>query len=117
MCAKPNNDWISSLQTFLDSNPDLPQGDEIATPEPQNDTNKHPRLDIIFEKKGRGGKTATIISGFTLDDDEIAHIASKMKSRLGTGGSARGGEILIQGDRRNDVLKFLTENGFKARII
>ncbi|MBR5898201.1 MAG: translation initiation factor [Muribaculaceae bacterium] len=117
MCAKPNNDWQSSLQAFLDSNPDLPQGEETPAPEPQNETKKHPRLDIIFEKKGRAGKTATIVSGFILDDDEVAAIASKMKSRLGTGGSARGGEILIQGDRRKDVLAFLTENGFKARII
>lgn len=117
MCAKPNNDWLSSLQSFLDSNPDLPQGEEISSPEPQNENKKQPRLDIVLEKKGRAGKTATIVCGFTLDDDEIATIASKMKTRLGTGGSARGGEILIQGDRRNDVLKFLTENGFKARII
>ena len=40
-----------------------------------------------------------------------------MKQKLGTGGSARGGEILIRGDRRNDVLKFLTAKGIKARII
>lgn len=75
------------------------------------------RLDIIFEKKGRGGKTATIVSGFSIPDEEIETIASEMKKKLGVGGSARGGEILIQGDRRADVLKFLTSKGLKARII
>ncbi len=76
------------------------------------------RLDIMFEKKGRGGKSATIIYGFSsFSEKEILELASKMKSRLGTGGSARGNEILIQGDRRNDVLKYLTEAGFKARIV
>ena len=60
---------------------------------------------------------ATIVVGFTCDDDELAGIASKMKSKLGTGGSARAGEILIQGDRRNDVLQFLIAAGYKARII
>lgn len=74
-------------------------------------------LDIIFEKKGRGGKTATIISGFEISDEEIKALASKMKAKLGTGGSARGGEILIQGDRRKDVLEYLKTSGFKARII
>lgn len=117
MCAKPNNDWQSSLQAFLDSNPDLPQGEEIVTEQPEAGNKRHPRLDIILEKKGRAGKTATIVAGFILDDDEVSEIASKMKTKLGTGGSARGGEILIQGDRRKDVLAFLTDNGFKARII
>ena len=49
--------------------------------------------------------------------DEIDALASEMKHTLGTGGSARGGEILIQGDRRQDVLSFLTKKGLKARII
>lgn len=117
MSAKPNIDWQSSLQAFLDSNPDIPQGEDLPTTPAEEKAPRQPRLDIILEKKGRAGKTATIITGFTLDDEQVAQIASKMKSRLGTGGSARGGEILIQGDRRKDILAFLTENGYKARII
>lgn len=111
-----NNDWQSSLQAFLESNPDLPQGEELLSDETEKDT-KHPRLDIILEKKGRAGKMATIVSGFVIDDDEVAKLASAMKTQLGTGGSARGGEILIQGDRRKDVLDFLIKSGYKARII
>lgn len=111
-----NNDWQSSLQAFLDSNPDLPQGEEVQINEPEKDK-KQPRLDIILEKKGRAGKMATIVSGFVIEDDEISKLASTMKARLGTGGSARGGEILIQGDRRKDVLDFLIKSGYKARII
>ena len=75
------------------------------------------RLDIVFERKGRGGKCATIITGFTMQDEDIAELASAIKRRLGTGGSARGGEILIQGDRRADVLEYLKANGYKARVI
>ena len=52
-----------------------------------------------------------------MPDDEVEDLASKMKRRLGTGGSVRGGEILIQGDRRQAVLDFLTAEGYKARII
>lgn len=111
------NDWQAGLQAFLDSNPDLPQGEEVVEQPVEDALSKQPRLDIILEKKGRGGKIATIVTGFTLDDEELAQLASKMKASLGTGGSARGGEILIQGDKRDAVLKFLTKQGYKARII
>ena len=111
------NDWQAGLQAFLDSNPDLPQGEEVVEQPVEAALSKQPRLDIILEKKGRGGKIATIVTGFTLDDEELAQLASKMKASLGTGGSARGGEILIQGDKRDAVLKFLTKQGYKARII
>lgn len=108
---------FQSLQAFLDNNPDLPTGEDIQQPETATTAKSQPRLDIVLERKGRAGKSATIISGFTIGDDEIAALASKLKSRLGTGGSARGGEILIQGDRRQDVLQFLKSQGYKARVI
>lgn len=111
------NDWQAGLQAFLDSNPDLPQGEEPNVDKEEKTTTKQPRLDIILEKKGRGGKVATIVTGFTIDDDEVSALASKMKASLGTGGSSRGGEILIQGDKRDAVLKFLMKQGYKARII
>lgn len=75
------------------------------------------RLDIVFERKGRAGKCATIVTGFTIDDSQIEALASEMKRSLGTGGSVRGGEILVQGDRREAVRAFLNAKGYKARII
>ena len=75
------------------------------------------RLDIVLEKKGRGGKQATIVTGFTCDDESLKEVASRLKRSLGVGGSARGGEILIQGDFRQRVLDELQKMGFKARII
>mgnify|MGYP000766867494 FL=1 len=83
----------------------------------QRSTTADFRLDIILEKKGRAGKQATIITGFRGSDEELLELASVLKRRLATGGSARGGEILIQGDRRQDVLSALTSLGYKARII
>ena len=75
------------------------------------------RLDIVLERKGRSGKQATIVTGFTCDDEALKQVASRIKRSLGVGGSARGGEILIQGDFRQRVLDELTSMGFKARII
>lgn len=74
-------------------------------------------VNIVFEKKGRGGKQATIVTDLHLDDDTLKQLASELKRHCGVGGSARGGEILIQGDARNKVLAFLQGKGFKARII
>ncbi len=87
-----------------------------AEPAPGQET-ETARLDVVVERKGRGGKTATIVAGFTVSDEAVAEIASQLKRRLGTGGSARGGEILIQGDRADAVVKALTDMGMKARRI
>lgn len=112
-----NNDWHDSLAALRNAM-GAPAPEESVEPEAESDVPQQKgRLDIIFEKKGRAGKCATIISGFTLADEEVDRIAAGLKRSLGCGGSSRGGEILIQGDRRQDVLRLLTAQGLKARII
>ena len=71
------------------------------------------RLSIVLERKGRGGKQATIVTGFEVDDEALKQLASQLKRSLGVGGSARGGEILIQGDFRQRVAEELKALGFK----
>ena len=95
---------------------DLPAGEQDEAKEIHNDKPaKRETIHIVMEKKGRGGKTATIIDGFQCSDEEIDEIARELRKRLGTGGSARGGEILIQGDRRADVARLLCEKGFTVK--
>lgn len=110
------DDWRDSLQSLLGT---LPAGEDSPEPIAAEEAPKpyKGRLDIIVDRKGRNGKTATIISGFTSDEEEVARVAAELKRRLGTGGSARGGEILIQGNRAADVHKTLEVLGFKSRII
>jgi len=107
-----NNDWRDSLAALREAM-GTPVEEEPAVETPRQEN----RLDIVLEKKGRAGKSATIVCGFTLPDDDVDSIAADLKRSLGCGGSSRGGEILIQGDRRRDVLRILTAKGFKARII
>lgn len=102
-------DWKAGLQAFIDNNPDLPEGEEPAQPSPS--PRKKDKLNMLIERKGHKGKTVTIIEGFTAGDDEVAAIASQLKQALGTGGSSRGGEILIQGNRLDDVKHWLKEKG------
>ncbi len=112
-------DWQDALNSLKDTMPEGNDTDSVTeSPTPPAESPKKGRLDISLEKKGRAGKCATIISGFTTEtDDEISAIAAKLKSALGTGGSARGGEILIQGDRRADLGRKLAEMGYKSRNV
>lgn len=104
-------DWKDALKNLQESGT-VPVDD---TPDPAPATPARPKekLHIAVEKKGRGGKTATIVYGFTGTDAELQSLASTLRHRLGTGGSARGGEILLQGNRRNDVARALADLGYK----
>ena len=103
-------DWRDALGALHFDEPVSEPGD-AAEDTPTQDALPAQKLQVTVEKKGRGGKTATIISGFTLSDKEIDDIAGRLKKKLGTGGSARGGEILIQGERRDDVMSALRQLG------
>lgn len=112
-----NIDWHDSLKAFAEANPDLPQGPDSIPEDEQPSSSKQPRLDVGIERKGRNGKTATLIMGWVCPDSELKEIAARLKTKLGTGGSARGGDILIQGDRRDDVVRLLSEMGYKSRKV
>jgi len=71
---------------------------------------------IRRESKGRRGKTVTTISGFQEKDSVLKTIASDLKNLCGTGGSHKGGIIVIQGDHRETVKAELTKQGFTVKI-
>jgi translation initiation factor 1 len=71
---------------------------------------------IKREVKGRKGKTVTVISGFQENDAELKKIASQLKARCGTGGSAQDGVITIQGDHRETLQAELTRQGFQVKL-
>ncbi len=104
------NNWQDALGSLLQS-ADLPIAPEDNTPEPaaENTPKQVGKLVISYERKGRGGKEVTIISGFTISHDQLTSVASTLKQRLGCGGSARGSEILLQGDRRAKLPALLKE--------
>lgn len=116
-----STDWKDALGKAF--NVPVPDGTPVADNEQEQEKGDvlqqqgKNRLDILLERKGRGGKQATIVTGFNCDDEALKQVASKLKRTLGVGGSARGGEILIQGDFRQRVLDELLAMGFKARII
>lgn len=110
-----SDNWMDALAALRASMPEQTQDSgSDCEPAPDSQPGTKARLDVFFERKGRAGKTATIITGFD-DDGEAASVAAYLKKALGTGGSSRGGEILIQGDRRDDVIRLLAARGYRTR--
>ena len=72
-------------------------------------------LRVWLDRKLRGGKTATIVRGFVGRDEDLSELARMLKTRCGVGGSAKEGEIIIQGDHRDRVVELLAQAGYKCK--
>ena len=110
-------DWKEALANLQGSGA-IPQvddtPDEGVLPVNNPPVKKKGKIHVVIEKKGRKGKTATIAEGFTCSDEELLELASRAKQKLGCGGSARGGEILIQGECRERLVEFLRSEGYSV---
>ncbi len=106
-----DNDWKKRLgvvfSTASDYNYQTDAEEEVQTLEA-----KSQKLRVRIEKNGRGGKTVTIVSGFVGREDDLKELGKVLKSKCGVGGSAKDGEVLVQGDFKQRVIEILRTLGY-----
>lgn len=108
------NDWKQRLGMVYSTNPDFEytvqesEQAETLPPEKQN-------LRVWLDRKQRGGKQVTLIKGFVGSEEDLSELARMLKSRCGVGGSAKDGEIIIQGNHRDRVVELLIAAGYKCK--
>jgi len=97
---------------FYSTNPDFVWNDgeeeTVETLEPQQQ-----KLRVQIDRKQRGGKEVTLITGFVGNDEDLQVLGKALKTKCGVGGSAKDGEIIIQGNQLVKVLALLIEMGYK----
>jgi len=85
-----------------------PEGQESVTLPPEQQ-----KLKVRLDSKHRAGKAVTLVDGFAGTADDLETLGKKLKTFCGTGGSAKDGEIIVQGDQRDKVMQWLVKNGYK----
>ncbi len=105
------NDWKDRLNVVYSTNPDFKYEEEeedaaeTLAPSQQN-------LRVQLDRKNRGGKVVTLITGFVGTDDDLKELGKLLKTKCGVGGAAKDGEIIVQGDFKQRVLELLRKEGY-----
>lgn len=105
------NDWKDRLGVVYSTSADFDYQTNEAE-EPETLAPAAQVLRVRIEKKGRGGKTATLVSGFVGTSADLVDLGRTLKSKCGVGGSVKDGEILVQGDFRERVVSLLRSLGY-----
>ena len=109
-----DNDWKKRLGVVFSTNPDFTYEEETEQ-EPATLAPEKQNLIVSIDRKGRGGKQVTLVTGFVGTSKDLTELGRTLKVKCGVGGTAKDGEITIQGDFRDRVVTLLKEMGYKAK--
>jgi translation initiation factor 1 len=111
------NDWKKRLDIVYSTNPDYHFQEEEERSDKTVPKEKQ-LLRVSLDKRNRRGKAVTLITGYAGTDDDLQELGKMLKMKCGVGGTAKEGEIIIQGDHREKILGILQKEGYaKSRII
>ena len=109
-----DNDWKKRLGMVYSTNPDFHfdtgEAPAVETPDPSKQ-----RLIVTLDRRQRAGKQVTLVDGFVGRADDLAALAKTLKTKCGVGGTAKDGQITIQGDLRDKLVALLTGMGYQAK--
>ena len=109
-----DNDWKKRLGVVFSTNPDY-QYEKEAPEEVETLPPQRQKLTVTLDRRNRGGKQVTLVSGFRGKEEDLASLGRILKVKCGVGGSAKNGEITVQGDFRDKVTALLKEMGYNAK--
>ena len=109
-----DNDWKKRLGVVYSTNPEFSYEEDNAE-QPQTPAPDKQRLIVAIDRSHRAGKQVTLVKGFVGTTEDLASLGKSLKQRCGVGGTAKDGEITLQGDLRDKVCAILTEMGYKAK--
>ena len=109
-----HSDWKDRLGVVFSTNPDFQYTTEQEA-EAETLPPSRQRLIVGIDRRNRGGKQVTLVSGFVGRAEDLKELGRTLKTRLGVGGSAKDGEITIQGDFREKVTELLQSLGYNAK--
>lgn len=107
-----NNDWKDRLNVVFSTNPNFQYETEEEKEQELLPKNQQ-KLRVKLDRKNRGGKTVTLVTGFVGPEDDLKALGKLLKGKLGVGGSAKDSEIIIQGEFKERVIDILLKEGYK----
>ena len=107
-----NNDWKDRLNVVFSTNPNFQYETEEEEEQELLPKNQQ-KLRVKLDRKNRGGKTVTLVTGFVGPEEDLKALGKLLKGKLGVGGSAKDSEIIIQGEFKERVIDILLKEGYK----
>jgi len=111
-----NNDW-KKRDGIVYSTEDSFQFNYLQGENPVTLPPKQQNLKVSLDKSMRAGKQVTLVTGFVGTTTDLEQLSKRLKSKCGVGGSAKNGEVMIQGDHRDKIVQMLQQEGYKAKRV